>query len=194
MKFPYLFTSCLFSLSSLLADIDTDTAIKSQPGMPQLDKVITIPLSAEETQKWQLGNMQVLKDGQAIFEWIHPKEDINNWSELIQIQLLTPADGANKQQAAADFATAFMDILKTQFPNSSAAIISQKNDDVLLEFSLPQAENNEEAQSELARIISTDSGLIRIAFTTKTGQMQDDLKKQWLEQLSNVTVTPSQTK
>ncbi len=194
MKTYSLFTLCLFSFSRLVADIDTATALKEQPELPPLERTITIPLSNEETQKWQLGHMQVLNDGQAIFEWIHPKEDINAWSELIQIQIL-PFEATNsKKQSAAAFATVFMDVLKTQFPNCTASIISQTNDDVLLEFSLPKVENGEEAQSELARIIATDSGIIRIAFTTKMGQMQDVLKKQWIEQLSNAKITASKTK
>ena len=194
MKTRYLFTLCLFSFSRLLADIDTATALKGQSELPPLEQIITIPLSDEETKKWQLGHMQVLPDGQAIFEWIHPKEDINAWSELIQIQILPFESNENKKQTAAAFAMAFMDVLKAQFPNCTASIISQKNDNVLLEFSLPQLENGEEAQSEIARIISTDSGIIRIAFTTKIGQIQDALKKQWLEQLSNVKISAPATK
>ncbi len=182
-----LFCLSFFSFAALAADIDTQSALKEDPSVPLIEDAVTIPLSVEETKKWKLGHMQVFKDGQAIFEWIHPDDAIEDWSELIQIQIL-PFDKTRPKQSAEEFSKIFMDILRTQFSHCKASIISQKDNEVVLEFSLPKVENGEDAQSEIAKIVANDKGIIRIAFTTKSAPMKEELKKKWADRLTNAQV------
>ena len=184
MKIAAIFGIIFFSLGHLYGDIDT-SILSQQEGQPLPIEVVSIPLSFDETQKWKFAYTQGTPNGDSVFEWIPVDDTIDNWSELIQIQFFASPFPGNIAPLAPEFVSRFVGFLKKQFPSVKTSIISQKDDDVLFEWILPQKEGNEPAQAEIVRVITTQKGIHRIAFTQKTSALDPAVRERWIKRLSD---------
>ena len=181
--------SLLFILPSIAgyADINTVTAFQDSIPRNSVTEGVIIPIPKEELSKNWIEAYKVLApNGAWVLEYIPKNEDINSWSQLIQIQFLPQSLYGNHALPASVFAKAFSDSLKEKFPSVTSTVTAQHDNNVLIEWSLPKDENGEKAQHELAEIISTPEGIYRVAFTKKGSMMEADLKKVWVDRLSNI--------
>lgn len=182
MKAFLLTAFMLTSTVSLFADIDTNL-VEENSNLKTKEK-LTIPMTDEETKKWAPADTQVLDDGSFVLEWVPANEGVENWSQLLQIQFFPEA---NKTKAS-DFVSKFLAALKDKFPKNQSKIISQNDDAAIFEWSIPE-ENGEPAQYEIAKVITRDNGIFRVAFTKKTNNISDDQKKEWLKFLTQAKIS-----
>ncbi|MDB6081154.1 MAG: putative secreted protein [Chlamydiia bacterium] len=188
MKLYYLFMVTLCASSYLLGDIDPRTILKQQQLEQFFEENISIPLASDESKEWDLGFMQVQSTRQAMFHWISPEENINQWSALVQIEYFPYQPQEKKHLSAASFTTTFLHSIKKQFPTVRSNFISKKNGDILFEWTLPQAVGKQLAQQEIVRVLTTEEGLYRLAYTKKGAAMSPELRAHWKELLSTAKV------
>lgn len=183
----FFLTALCLGWTALNADINTARLLKRKRAPNTIQEGVKLPISHEALQHWKLAYSVVTPEG-AIFEWIPKDEEIEQWSELVQIQSFV----LSKPQAAENFAKNFLNTLKKDFPAVKANVIQQTKDSVLLEWSLPTTISDQVPQSEIARIISTPKGVYRIAYTKKTPTLDTpldaDTRLQWIKRLAEAQV------
>lgn len=184
-----LFYVCsLLTLSaSLVADINTTFLLNRKQASEDIQEGVILPIAKNDLRDWKLGYHLVTQSG-SIFEWIPKTEEIENWSELIQIQSFV----LTKYVSAETFVANFVNALKENVPEAIVRIIQKNNDSVLLDWNLAQPSKDQVPQSEIARIISTKKGVYRIAYTKKTPTMDPQLRDAWIKRLNGIKIVPRQ--
>lgn len=189
----YLFALCLISGTYLNADINTNEIVKkTDPVLSQLIEGVNIPIPDDElTSQWSLENKAMAQNGSWIYEWVPKGETVLKWSQLIQLQYF-PESEFDGDLTASEFAGIFIMSLKEQFPRVKIDEISKSKDNVLIEWSLPSPQGTEQAdaQDEIARFITTKTGVFRIAYTKKVTDMGSDMRAIWRKRLADSKITP----
>lgn len=180
-----LFSTFFLSIGLLsFADIDTKPILEKEEITTSAQN-IKIPIQPQElSDRWELAFVDGTKDGSFVIEWVPKGEKIESWNELLQVQYIPIAAGAKGIINAEMFANHFLSALKNLSPSMSTSIIFKTQDSVLLEWRLPQKVGNEIPQHEIVRLISTKSGLYRIAYTKKVPQLSSDDKFKWKDSLT----------
>ena len=186
----------LFILCPLYGDIHTAPILKEDPQGSAITQGVVIPIpDAELQQKWTLAYKEIVPGGAWIMEWIPKGEDINNWTQLIQVQYFPFSQISTPTKiTASDFSTFFIQTLRDKFPDIKSNLTVRNPDNVLIEWSLPKPTQGESSQHELAEAISTDDGLYRIAYTKKVPVMDRDERLLWTDRLSKVKVEEAPVK
>jgi hypothetical protein len=185
--------TCLVPLS-IHADINTVSAFQDSIPRNSITEGVVVPVPNDELNgKWVEAYKVVAPSGAWVLEYIPKGENVENWSELIQIQYLPQASYGGRHLSASTFANAFESAIKEKFPDIKLTITPKSDDNVLIDWSLPKDIQGEKAQHELAQIISTPDGIYRVAFTKKVAQLDPELKKTWLDRLSKIQYQSSNT-
>lgn len=178
----------IFAVAALLAmnvsasaDIDTSKLIEKKSSQTSYEG-IELPIPAQELDtKWKYAYGALNPDGPSIFEWIPAGEDIDHWTQLIQIQFIPLP---NSHLTSQEFADLFIAQLKKELPEVEAQILQKLPDGVVLEWKLAKEANGQVPQDEIAKIMISPSGIHRIAFTIKVPSMDESLRKTWIERIS----------
>lgn len=185
-----MFKKTLLTLGLLLngflhSEINTATLLKNNPQAGSDAQGIIVPIPQSELDKsWELAYQDALPNGTSVFEWIHKGENIENWSELIQIQFF-PKALLGEVPSAREFSLTFLHFLKEKFPDATYEEL-KSDDPVIIEWRLPKEFKGEKPQIEIAAFFTSPGGVYRLAFTKKTESPLDpEVKKRWVEWFSN---------
>lgn len=182
-----LFGFALFACETVFGDINTVSLLENLTHSSVSEGVL-IPFSDYEQKEWKLAFQEVAENGSWIMEWTPQNEEVTNWSKLIQIQFLPASQFGGKTISAANFSSAFLELIRKEFPSVVGSVVPKGVNGTIIEWSLPKATHGEQAQNELARIISTPEGIYRIAFTVKEPSMAKQIKDAWFDRLSKITL------
>lgn len=173
----------MFFGAPLAADLTTIPYLNKKMAPITIQEGVTLAIPHEILKNWKMAYSLVTRDG-SIFEWIPKNEEIENWSELIQIQSFV----LNQRQSAENFAVNFFKTLKQNYPQVKTNVLQHSNESVLLEWSLPQPAGDQVPQNELALILSTDKGVYRIAYTKKVTALAPNERDEWLKRLKTAKI------
>jgi hypothetical protein len=191
MKKMILALSMLLSNALAFGSIETNTYLKDE-GIVTNAENIHIPLTDEDLEKkWQFAFADSTKDGSFVIEFVPKGEDVDNWSELIQIQYFPLTKDMDGKINAEIFSNHFLGAIKTHFPDSETKMLKSEKDRVLLEWKIRVKTDKEDPQDEIALIMSTKTGLYRVAFTKKTANLDESIKEGWIAILNATKIEKS---
>jgi hypothetical protein len=172
--------------NTLQADIDTSVILMDRNAPKSLKEGIHISTPEAFEYNWQF-IYELIGADSAVFEWIPEDEKINKWTQVIQVQSFTqPVNGP--RASAQVFAKNFITELTQKFPTTKYNFVENTPRSVMIEWCLPQAANGRAAQTEIVRIISTEYGVYRVAYTKKGAPPDNATRADWMQRLASAYV------
>lgn len=166
------------------ADINTrDFALKE--GFKQQEEAVLIPIPDALFKNWKYAyGVESEEEKGSVLEWIPEKDEIEDWSELLQVQHFE----LPKEITVEYFAPLFLDTLKENFPEITSNVLQFSKERVLLEWSLAEETKGQSPQDELVLFLPAKDGLFRIAYTKKVPHLSDQEREEWITILNNTNL------
>lgn len=138
---------------------------------------------------WRVGHAKDAGRGVGtITEFVRQGESIDDWSELITIQLIEDLKGREADEAVAEL---FEDQV-TDYAHVEHGVIESDEWSVLYEWSIHDSAPHPD-QHEIARMIEGEQGVHRVAYVKKGPRLADEERSRWIQLLRNAYVVKGET-
>jgi hypothetical protein len=122
--------------------------------------------------KWKVGCQKMQSNGSTTIRYVLEHETMENWTQLVNVQF--------KERGVAHCSDALQAMQQEAALNKGVAfkVHAKSENDVLFEKSFPSG------MHELVRMVMTEKGLHRIAYTRRDAPFEEIDRNQWLERLA----------
>lgn len=168
-----------------------------------------LELSPEERSHWKQAYANASPEGNSIVEWIPRHETLNNRTQMLTFQffahdqdgsagsvikelLFSPKPFArrNQRESARSYIDKLYAQMQVNYPDMIWNTISLSENDVVYEWILPMGVPSKRIppQHEIARILTTQKGMHRIAYERKFTHLDGNERALWINRISNAPI------
>ena len=181
----------LFSFSlicSLLFQIPVDAGLFRKSSGIENENCETIEIyipQQEINEKWKCACSLSSEDAQSLAEWIPKGQNFGNLSEMITVHFFSKNLENFNNLSAIDYVKELRLRLDDKYPTGTWNVIKQSEYDVLYEWRLP---NENPPQHEIARVITTNKGMHRVAYEMRVKELDKPTRDLWMTRIGTAKV------
>jgi Protein of unknown function (DUF2846) len=136
-----------------------------------------------DQRTWHLGSME-LPGVQQPKEFVLPGETVDNWTELVTVQLMP---GFQERATAESSGLEFKQKLLTPCPKAAWTVLQEGKTDFTYEWQTTGCKGWDN-QYEVSRIIAGKTAMHRIAYTNRKLPIPEDKRRQWIDLIGKASL------
>jgi len=136
-----------------------------------------------DQRTWHLGSMEI-PGVQQPKEFVLPGETVDNWTELVTVQLMP---GFQERATAESAALEFKQKVLTPCPKATWTVLQEGKTDFTYEWQTTGCKGWDN-QYEVSRIIAGKTAMHRIAYTNRKLPIPEDQRRQWIDLIGKASL------
>jgi hypothetical protein len=136
-----------------------------------------------DQRKWRLAN-DAEKGGQRVKEFVLPEETVDNWTELVTLQVFS---GAQKRTTAEEMVLGLKQQQLSECPKGMWKTIRSDNDGIFFEWQTVDC-HGWDNQYEVAKVIRGRTAIHRVAYTNRKLPVSEATRLQWIDLIGKASL------